>query len=232
MRTRAVAKREKQAYCRNLRDVIFEVKDLNAQIASFLTKEDQKRLVGASPVFMAASSKMETFVARKKALQAALKANGLSQLAWSTMRELEKRLKRYFTHGASSALDMVQKIKSFLESRDSKALREIMLKEKLGEKGLVMRSDSRLCKAYIMAAEDLDIEEVVSITALTKKQFAYGHQTWSHNHFRVEKILRDSVYIKGEDWDTALGKAEAAIIPIHYDSNEDSGEGSDFFEVY
>ena len=154
-------------------------------------------------------------------MDAALNAHRFTWSQCSEMEEFTKRLKRYFTYGRTEASDVAERISYFMRTRNEPKIRRKYLIDKLKEKNLILRSDSHLCKIFIDATEDIDIEEVVSIMELTRKQFAIHHVVWSENHLRVERILRNAVYKDGKSWNQALKLATDEIdvsVLLDYDS--------------
>ncbi len=205
MITRSVTKRKNAARRDAIRDMIFSAPYVMI-IATYLSQNDVKVFSQTFPLF-----KSELFTSRLQLLESALIKEGLS---WSNVKEMcefEKRIKRYFTYGKMDATDVAKRICYFISTRNKPNIRRKQLIKKLKEMKLTLRSDSELCKIFINAAEDIDIEEVAAIMMLTKEQFNVHHVVWSQNHIQVEKILRDAAYKDGLNWDKATQLAIDAI---------------------
>eukprot|EP00941_MAST-03F_sp_MAST-3F-sp1_P005236 g5236.t1 len=68
---------------------------------------------------------------------------------------------------------------------------------------LVIRGDSRLCKAFIEGRTEKYLDEVVAIMRITSHLFSFGHKAWSNSHKDWEDALDEYVRDRNICWSEA-----------------------------
>lgn len=82
--------------------------------------------------------------------------------------------------------------------------RRAELKAALKKRGLELRSDSKLCQAWISMSIGAVLEEVVAVMQIARTLFDVSHVAWSHNREFWEDELRDNVLDGDLTWEESL----------------------------